>query len=597
MPKYCSIRFRRPRTLTRLAFSMSLIAGLGAISSAQRFVTVPVGSQITPTGINDSGTICGYFMDGSHACYMAPPYVNPIQIPGLNGAAQFANGINKNGVIVGMFLDDNTGLWNSFRFQEGQPILLGTGYGAFGNGLLAVNDAGMMCGEMAHAQYAPDAMWWDGTPTGFYKPSPLAAWSDFYGINNHNLAVGVEDPTVPFASWLNKGGVSAKIPIPTHGHTYAFAYAVNDSDVAACFAWDVSTYYSYTYALTDNGGPQERAIDDPALGTSYHLWTINNHGYVAGDFVNVDSHPDAFLYNPNGAGKVTSLRAATAAPNNYLVSAGALNNRGQIAGVTTENVDVLLTLSGLDTYSPYTVANHPDVYNPFPELAEEGLPYAVIRCLRADDGEDSPTGGVWPGAQVLMQEATHEHVPVAGSLAMNFTNSHLTGAQQMLNALKVSGNQLSNVSFMAIVATAPSSLGFSAAQQAANLARIKQAILAAKFAGKKTVICTNGRSWGMIVGHLADADPLIASTPLWQIAGSGEYVDLAQDWNGHAVVPFTGLYDAHLAKVGPWTSRIGKQFWLNRTLLTSDGDLLGGVTNCDMFDSSLFKSPAVLDRP
>jgi hypothetical protein len=90
--------------------------GFAHVGGVDQTVTV-FGYPANPTGINDSGTIAGWFNDGSgaaHSFISTGGNVTQFDFPSDSFSQTAIQGINNHGSLAGIAYDTNTGQWTSF---------------------------------------------------------------------------------------------------------------------------------------------------------------------------------------------------------------------------------------------------------------------------------------------------------------------------------------------------------------------------------------------------------------------------------------------------------------------------------------------------
>lgn len=623
----------------------------GGSSEAQRFVASEICANAFPFAINDSGQITGSYGSGPNWGGFIYSALNnafqPINPP--NGNDVNPLGINQAGEVVGNYQDYSSGT-DGFTYSD-EFVDFGAFLNStlpnftFGvNAVMATNNygnlAGFYIGSGISTNGEPSGVasgfYWDGEY--FYLmgedfDGTLGYWANCWthGVNDSGLVVGEyssEDGSqyYPYA-WLPDLDLDYDIVMPLklpNNDGGGAAVAVNNSGEIVCSQSHADgSLTAFTCSTTQ--------FIDTNLGSLGGRYTypaaINESGFVCGESsLGASSDLHAFFYDPGSPSTFGSptpaifdlddhLAQGPAAYSNLsstdiidqsdlLTNATALNNVGQIVAESKAGNCYLLTISGLDISS--TSYSSTKSWNDWSELAGEGVPFAIVRCWRSNDQPDSPSAKspVYPGAAALLEGASTQGIPIAGYLYMNF-NGTLTGWQEMKGAMTAAGRQLHNLSFMAIdVETVDENETFTHQEQEDNLVQIKSAIGYAVQHGLAAVIYTYADAWNRIIGPLANNDDTIRKTPLWQSKPDG-LADLSYDWNGVSEVCFHGMKTRSGDQLGPWTSRIGKQFWNGPTEYGAIGEppLVGSappmtsqgyhymLIDDDLFDPSLFNVP------
>jgi hypothetical protein len=250
-------------------------AAFTAFGFSAAMATVPAGGYTFETinstggdgdftqllGINNAGTIAGYFGDGTivpnNGFTIAPPY----------GAANFTAenfpsavqtqvvGINNTGTTVGFYVD---ALGNNVGFSD---------IGGVFTSVMSPNAASLTTGT---------------------------SFTQLLGVNNANVAAGfdVNGTTGATEGFIVNLGTLAFTTITAPGATGTTATGINNSDV-------ISGFYTLangnTDGFLDSGGtfiPLSfgAGTDTMALG-------LNNKDQVVGSYVDAEGNTDGFVYN------------------------------------------------------------------------------------------------------------------------------------------------------------------------------------------------------------------------------------------------------------------------------------------------------------
>lgn len=219
-------------------------------------------------------------------------------------ADSHATGVNDHGTVVGSSSTaDPTALGHAFRYQDGEMVDLGTGYGpGSGSSAVDINNDGLIVGNRIETQESPReaVIWQDGEirylgTLGGDTDRRFSTRSEAFAVNNHGQVVGRALPA---------GGT------PLHG-----------------FLWEDD----------EDGGSM---TDLGTLGGNHEATTardINDHGQVTGDSSTADGRLHAFRWDD---GEMTDL-GALGDPDQVGVPIGApqsssfaqgINNAGQVVG-------------------------------------------------------------------------------------------------------------------------------------------------------------------------------------------------------------------------------------------------------------------------
>jgi len=251
-----------------------------------------------------------------------------IDLGTLGGNMSHAYGINDSGQVVGQSRTASGGYhaferYHAFLWEDGEMLDLGLGSAC------GINDAGQVAGQNG---YSGCVFLWDST-SGMTDLGVLSgSYSRAYSINNAGQVVGDSGGTF---LWDSTSGITELDPGISH------AYAINDFGQVVGWAprgeenaviWSEGVV---TYILESEDSDWSWAYD------------INNAGQVVGLSQGpLDAFDGAFLWDStNGAVLLEDLLTADFGWE-YLTSAKAINNYGQIVGygrINDENHAFLMT--------------------------------------------------------------------------------------------------------------------------------------------------------------------------------------------------------------------------------------------------------------
>jgi probable HAF family extracellular repeat protein len=299
--------------LTGLAFlfcsAMPILAG--NIPTGYSFQTVispsdPAFTQLL--GINDSGTIAGYYGDGSvvpnHGFTLTLP--NSYTLEDVPGAAQTqVIGINNSGSTDGFYVTTG-GVTNGFVDMGGKLTTVDAPSTAF-NQLLGINDKGEEAGYSSPntAGMTFQTPYIDNNGKFQYLTSFLpAAFSanNFGGGLNNSQATGINNLGLVSGFYMTNGGADSfgflfngttLTSLEYPGSTFTQALGVNnDGEVVGTYIDSSGTMHGFIY---DNGTYQ--TVDDPfGVGTTT-VNGLNNKGDLVGFFVAGDN-TEGFVASP-----------------------------------------------------------------------------------------------------------------------------------------------------------------------------------------------------------------------------------------------------------------------------------------------------------
>jgi probable HAF family extracellular repeat protein len=300
------------------------------------------GATSEAAGLNTLGDVVGWAATAEgriHAfLYRNGQMLDLGTLPG--GSESFATAISDDGVVVGYGGINRYGLMfreftQAFMWQAGTmrelgalycPCTFNQRYGtsralAISRGGRVVGDSGVFRGGLTHA-----FLWQSDTMRDLGRDLEDTAESGAFGINDRDQVVG----TIGGRAFLFRAGAREDLGV-LPGHATAVARAVNDIGQVA---GDTMTVAGTPHAfLWDRGQLQALAAlpgDEASAATA-----INIGGQIVGRSGSADfSRSRAVLWQD---GMVLDLNALYAGAGWTLVTATAINNVGQIAGVALVN--------------------------------------------------------------------------------------------------------------------------------------------------------------------------------------------------------------------------------------------------------------------
>jgi probable HAF family extracellular repeat protein len=297
------------------------------------------GGFTTATALNDSGQVVGYSSTAQMYTHSFLYSGGVMKDLGTLGGSfySYANGINSAGQVVG----NSGGDPNAFLYAGGVMKDLGT-LGFNWSDAAGVNASGQVVGTSAtprgynHAfLYSGGVMKDLGTLAGPYASSAAAA------INAAGQIAGYSSAGNAMHAFLYSGGVMKDLG-SLNANGSSFATGLNAAGQVV--GW-YSTSRGLPHAFLYSGGVMQDlgtlgGIDSQAQG-------INSSGQVVGMAGTAAGYDHAFLYS---GGKMTDLNSLLPANSGvWLRSANAINDRGQIVAVGTNDHAYLLTPDGIST--------------------------------------------------------------------------------------------------------------------------------------------------------------------------------------------------------------------------------------------------------
>ncbi len=285
--------------------AVNVVSVSPGITATYQFTTLdnhadPTFNQLL--GINDLGTIAGYFGSGASAShpnkgYTLAPYSGMTYTnENYPGSVQTqVTGLNDMGKTVGFYVNaagDNFGFWlKDGRFSSYSAP------GAAGKTkttqLLGVNNEGMAVGFYNDASGNAHAFELD-TKTGAYRPLtiPGGVQTTASAINDNGDVAGFYvDSKMVTKSFLLRGSSLQILSVPGASATQAFG--VNDSDQVV----GQYTVGKSTFGFIEQNGHFTR-INDPYGPGATTVNGINNLGDIVGFYTDAAGNTDGFVAQP-----------------------------------------------------------------------------------------------------------------------------------------------------------------------------------------------------------------------------------------------------------------------------------------------------------
>jgi hypothetical protein len=247
----------------------------------------PGALETSPSGINESGTIVGSFVNGfnqvqSFVRYPDGTFSDPIMYP--NADATYLSGLNNTGTMCGTYLLG--GFYHGF-FLSGS-IFTNFDLNTPNTLLKGVNDAGNFCGTTIDQGFVSI----DGTLTRF--DIPQQAIVDAYGINNLNWVVGGAVANHGYEieySFLRRPDGKLRWPIQSPEFRNTGMFGVDDKGRMVGFVTDLT---APTQAVFLRGTDQFTCFVYP--GAIFTEFTdINNRGLICGQYDSPDGKQHGFI--------------------------------------------------------------------------------------------------------------------------------------------------------------------------------------------------------------------------------------------------------------------------------------------------------------
>jgi hypothetical protein len=292
------------KRVSAVMIGMVLVLSVLTTAHATSYTFTPHGYNCR--GINDAGTIVGYYLDGKgwHGFSEETAGVyTTLDYPGISGYT-FVYGISSNGVIVGYYRDDKG---SDYGFSKTGEVYRSLDYPQ----ATGVNKDGTIVGIIYDKTgYERGFYLLNGTT---YAPIdyPGALSTSPTGINDAGTIVGLyEDAIGNFHGFSMRGGTYASIDYP--GAIRTVAYGINKAGTIVGSYTNSNTEGSHgfsfdgtTYAPIDHPG----AIVGWAMGTV--VLGVNDAGVIVGYyngssyFVGTPDEPPAHTLTLTKSGKGT----------------------------------------------------------------------------------------------------------------------------------------------------------------------------------------------------------------------------------------------------------------------------------------------------
>jgi hypothetical protein len=253
----------RDKIMVRLALAVGSLFLLASSASASPYVFQTLNNPGDPAfnqllGINNAGTIVGYFGDGivqpNQGYTLSPPYSGGYTAENFPGSAQTqVVGINSSGTTVGFYVDGNG---NNFGFVN------------HGGTFQSISDP--------------------NTPAGGTVTNQLL------GVNASNMAAGfyvnASGNSQGYVVNLTTSAFTAVNLPASFNAVSAVATGIDNAGVISGFFTDAA---GNTHGFLDNGGTFTQ-IDDPG-GTNTMVFGLNNNQMAVGSFVDANGETQGFV--------------------------------------------------------------------------------------------------------------------------------------------------------------------------------------------------------------------------------------------------------------------------------------------------------------
>jgi len=290
------------------------IVNLGSLSSNSSY----------PAGINDLGQVVGYcYTDSWDKRAFLYSDGTMMGLGTLGGSEAYARDINNAGQVVGE-ATDNDGNWHAFLWAAGTGMQDLATLGGQSSAAYALNEHGQVVGYsevdgVNHAFLYDNGVMTDLDTFDYFQ-------SGAFDINDQSQVVGLLMPfTSNATAFLYEN--DTLVDLGSLLLSGSQGWLINNSGLVAGHAWSGTEYRSFIHA-------QDTTID---LGTlegfaNTYVWGMNDTGQLVGSATNqTGTLSHAFVFT---GGELYDLNDLLV-PNHgwdYLTTANAVNNNGQIAG-------------------------------------------------------------------------------------------------------------------------------------------------------------------------------------------------------------------------------------------------------------------------
>ena len=294
------------QTLLRASLAVMLCMALASVvwaAPVYNFLSVasPGDRAFTQLlGINNSGTIAGYFGDGMTIANNGFTLVLPNTFTAQNfpmATQTQVIGINNTGMTAGFYVDNAMpAVTHGFTFN-GTIFTTVDAPGTAFNQLLGVNDGGTVVG---YSSTDPTGMtlqkaFYSSGGVFTYIPNPTGTGNNqAVGINNAGTVVGFyQDSMGVFHGFLFMGGAGTTFDVPGAMDTQAFGIN-NHGEIVGDYTDSMKVMHGFVFI-----GGHFYTVDDPsAMPGTTTINGLNDKGQLVGFYVNANDKTIGFFANP-----------------------------------------------------------------------------------------------------------------------------------------------------------------------------------------------------------------------------------------------------------------------------------------------------------
>jgi probable HAF family extracellular repeat protein len=291
-------------------------------------------------GINDAGQVVGYsyMADEATHAFVKSPGQDMVDLGNIPDSTENrAACINNQGIIGGWYRDRSLGyfVYHGCEWLKVGDVYQRTDMDETMRSVYGINDAGYLVGGEYHAMVK--------TPEGLVDLNTLpgGSQSTATGINRANTIVGfsLDSSFTPTACFWTYSNGSFSTAASLFGVNNSKAFAINNSGQAV--GWSISA--NANHAVLKSPGKPMQDLGNLGQSSSY-AYDINDSGWVVG---HTSFAITAFLWTPDEGMQDLNNLVVNLPAGVHLNYAFAINNRGEIAGYTSNSVFKLTPIVSL----------------------------------------------------------------------------------------------------------------------------------------------------------------------------------------------------------------------------------------------------------